>query len=67
MIVVNDQHKYYMMQMHNLDKLIKVVQWLNDLANKQQQMEEFVQVLQQKPNAENAKKNQNKISTKKNL
>jgi hypothetical protein len=34
-------------------------------VNKQQQMEEFVQVLQQKPNAENAKKNQNKISTKK--
>jgi len=33
-------------------------------VNKQQQMEEFVQVLQQKPNAENAKKNRNKISTK---
>lgn len=26
MIVVNDQHEYYMMKMDNLDKLIKVVQ-----------------------------------------
>jgi hypothetical protein len=26
MIVVNGPHKYYMMKMNNLDKLIKVVQ-----------------------------------------
>ncbi len=56
MIVVNGPHKYYMMKMNNLDKLIKVVQQINVLVNKQQQMEEFVQVLQQKPNVENAKK-----------
>ncbi len=55
MIVVNDLYKYYMMKMDNLDKLIKVVQQINDLVNMQQLMEEFVQVLQQKPNVENAK------------
>jgi len=54
MIVVNDQHKYYMMKMDNLDRLIKVLQSLDDLVNKQQLREEFVQVLKQKPNVENA-------------
>jgi hypothetical protein len=65
MIVVNDQHKYYMMKMDNLYRLIKVLQSLDDLVNKQQLMEEFVQVLQQKPNVENAANKKNEFSIKK--
>ena len=55
MIVVNDRCEYCTMKMDNLGRLIKAVQSVDDLVNKQPQMEEFVRALQQKLSVENAK------------